>query len=226
MKFSMIAAATAMGLIASTASASTVDASYQVAGNPFGTSNLFSNVQVSSPGYSGVAPAGRFEMTSPTLGDFAAFCVDIYEFLQDDRTYDVSGTIYGQDIVDNIDRLFSSAYSQVVDGVTAAAFQISVWEIVYDTDTMLDLDGGNFFTVADANGVEFNEAVEAQADTFLAGLANAQMGAYDLTFMYNDGSQDIVTATPAIAAVPLPASSLLLLGAMGGLGALRRRKSA
>jgi len=122
-------------------------------------------------------------------------------------------------------RLASAAYDLVVDGVTAAAFQISVWEIVYDTDTMLDLDGGNFFTVADANGAEFNEAVEAQADTFLAGLASAQMGAYDLTFMYNDGSQDIVTATPAVAAVPLPASSLLLLGAIGGLGALRRRKS-
>lgn len=226
MKFSVFAVATAMGLMASTAIASTVDASYQVADNPFGTANLYANVQIASPGYNGAAPAGRFEMTSPTLGNFAAFCIDIYEYLQDDRTYDVSGTIYGQDIVDNIDRLFTSAYNQITDGVTAAAFQLSVWEVVYDTDTVLSLDGGNFYTPTDTNGAEFNELVEAQADLFLAGLASAEMGGFDLTFMYNDGSQDIVTGTPVPAAVPLPASSLLLVGALGGLGALRRRKAA
>jgi len=54
MKFSSIAGAAAIGLLASSASASTVDASYQVAGNPFGSSNLYEFVQVGSPGFSGV----------------------------------------------------------------------------------------------------------------------------------------------------------------------------
>ena len=50
---------------------------------------------------------------------------------------------------------------------------------------------------------------------------------FDLTFLEGElngdvHSQNLVTASP----VPLPATALLLVGALGGLGALRRKRRA
>ncbi len=202
---------------AGAAAASTVNVTYQTPGSPFGTQNLQQSLTVSSQGYNGPVRAGAFQLHGDNgFGNFTAFCIDIYQALQDNTAYQTTTTLFNASIVDNLDRLFTSVYASVDTALEAAAFQVSVWEIVEDTGSAsFDLDGGAF-------SMSGNAAVETLAGTYLSGLGSASTGGYSLTFLDNDQTQDIVTASP----VPLPASLLLFLGGLGGLGALRSRKSA
>jgi hypothetical protein len=116
--------------------------------------------------------------------------------------------------------VFDANYATLDTGnnTQAAGFQVALWDALYDTGWDA---GAGVFTVASG-------AVRNQANTFLAAASTAFGGpkAYNLTFLEsratNPQSQNLVTATP----VPLPAAAFLLAGALGGLAALRRRKTA
>lgn len=198
------------------AEATTVNVTWQQNGNAFGADNHHETVTVASPGYNGAVLAGRFQLTGDNgFGDFAAFCVDIYQSLRNPDRYETPANLFGAAVLNSIDRLYSSVYAQVDSATEAAAFQVALWEVIYDNGSAFDLNAGAFSTSGNAN-------VEALASSYLSGLSNASTGAYNLTFLYSENGQDLVTASP----IPLPATSLLLIAGLGGMAAVRARRKA
>jgi hypothetical protein len=223
----------AAGLAASAATAATVDVTFQVPGQSFGAANLQQSVTISTPNdptfqngglYDGTAGAGQFQLNGgATLGDFAAFCVELAQVLQGAATYTISGDLFEGRILASIDRLFSVAYDSVDTSLEASAFQVALWEIVHDDGPSYDLGTGNV-------RISGNAAVTDQASAYLDALSGAETGRYDILFLSSPVSQDIVTARLRLAsaeappAVPVPAAIWFLVGGIGGLGVMLRTR--
>ncbi|THH37100.1 PEP-CTERM sorting domain-containing protein [Aliishimia ponticola] len=196
---------------------------YQKSGNPFGNEGLYLPVTIDSEVYDGTFNAGGFAMTSEPLGEFFAFCIEVTQALRNGATYESVSNPFTDAVLANIEGLFNSAYDNVTDKVTSAAFQVAMWEIVEDTATGFDLSAGAFSAI-DAS--TFSGSVIDTAQGFLDGLATAPTGLFEVNYLLSPTSQDLVTAqrvTPP-AAVPVPASGLLLLSA-GVFLASRRRNT-
>lgn len=208
------AAALAVGF-ASASSAATFTATYQ-GSDPFGTPNLSETVSITSPSYTGGAQAGLLRLTGDNgIGDFLAFCVDLTKSLSAGSTYTTSSSsAYSALVEGDIDRLFTSVYASIDTAIEAAAFQLALWEIISDNGATYDLSAGSF--IASASG-----AVMQQAAAYLAGLANAATGGYQITYLHSRTSQDLVTVSP----VPVPAALGMLGLGIAGLFGLKRRRS-
>ena len=210
-------------MIFGAAEAATINANFQVPGTPFGFTDLQAYITVSSPGLNGDMAAGRIQLAGDHgFGEFAAFGVDIFQALRSSDYYETPVSLFNASITGNLDRLFTSVYAEVDTAREAAAFQVAIWEIIYDDGAGFDLSSGAF-------SASNNGEVEYWASTYLGGLSEASTGGYDLTFLFSQEGQDLVTASPRqeqslnAASVPLPASGLMLLGGLGGAAALRRK---
>jgi hypothetical protein len=179
--------------------------------------------------------AGGFDMNDTTGGlgsSFIAWCLDLGAFLGTSGSHDYMHTSNpfqngGVNLMEagiaRIQAMFNANYGNPLvstDRDTSAGFQLALWELVYDTD--FDIETGAFQASA-------SDAVESIASEFLS-LAEGYTGSdrWRLTFLESQGQgaarkQNLVTVSP----VPLPASGIMLIAAVGGLVAARkRRKSA
>lgn len=164
--------------------------------------------------------AGQFDGTldgSP----FVTFCADLYQTFSFGTTY-TDYTIQPLTLIQTLDlgRLFTSHYAQVVDSSTAAAFQVAIWEILYEANPAYDVSSGNFLAFG---------ASTPLAQNWLHNLGTFADITYTVQRLGNREQQDFLTwinVTPQLT-VPEP-SSLALFGiaAVGGLTASRKRKTA
>jgi hypothetical protein len=212
-------------------SATTVSLTYDgpSAVNPQTATITNASVAPGSGGWPQTVGAYGFNMTDTTgpMGRFLAWCVDVSHYLGTTgaNSYTITDTpfasSYGFDAgqMARVQSVFDANFAalDVASGNQAAGFQLALWNALYDTDSTV---------MAGAFSAMVNVDILEIANSFLT-LADGYSGtsAWDLTFLgSNTGKQNLVTATPA--AVPVPATGLLLLAALGGLGLARRRKSA
>lgn len=105
----------------------------------------------------------------------------------------------------------SSTGDTNLNGKKSAGPQLAMWEAIYETGPDFRLDLGNFQAK--------HRGARNHAHPFLGNMTKERQADYPLTFLHNDSGvqQDLVSIKrlpDPIAAVPLPAAGLLLLGAL------------
>jgi hypothetical protein len=176
----------------------------------------------------------QFSVTAPTTtanaGAFAGtlngqpiifFCFELTQFFY-------FGVPYSDYVVSNpsnakfdlLSRLFTEAFDQVLLNTdNSAAFQLAVWEILYDPSPT-NLSSGTFHVTNDFG----HPGTVALATTWLNNLP--AVGTYSITWLHSPDEQDFVFGTSTLREAPEP--SLLFLASIGlaAMGfAMRRRAS-
>lgn len=211
------------------AMATPIEISQQVSG---GGDNVFAGnghkiVNITSPSDAdGNVYAGAFALSANELGgNFIAWCLDIYDELDLASNYQITTTPFSDLALSAADQadikaLFDTSFFDLdlSSDTESAGFQVALWEIAFEGD-------GNTYDAATGDFAIASSSAIGVANGFLDLLGGPTTGNYELTFLESDGnSQDLVTAS--VSAVPLPASGLMLMGALAGLGLLsasRRR---
>jgi len=180
--------------------------------------------------------AGAFDMTQVGgggLGDFFAWCLDLGAYLgtSGEHGYEITNTPFqngGVDLMqagmDRISAVFNANFSADVTStnVKSAAFQLALWEAVYDDD--FNITTGDFRAASGDTNVN-----TAAAGYLSAASTYAGPNLWNVLFLEStdggvdgDRKQNLVT----VAAVPLPASVLMLLAALGAIGMTARCRRA
>lgn len=166
--------------------------------------------------------AGGISMRNLTTGGgtFAAWCVDVSSWLNTSSSganYTLtSGTSFFAGSLSTVTALERLASQYLLPSMTVAesgAFQLAVWEIVYESSGAYDLRSGNFFVDSPDNPID-------TANKWLANLGNSTP-TMTLGVWASTSSQDLaVFAAP----VPEPEIYAMLGVGLGLMGFVARRR--
>ncbi len=179
---------------------------------PGGT--YYQTVDVTTPPYSGVA--GGFVGTFDGVA-IQVFCYEIDQHFNFGVTYDNDYTLGTPTNEGLLSALYQEAYGMATaSAMNSAAFQLAVWEILYDDD--LSLFSGSFHTNRTGN------ATDALAETWLEGLGGfADKG--DIILYTSGDHQDFIGRRPS-SDVPEPGPvELIGIGLVAMLASARRREA-
>jgi hypothetical protein len=201
-------------------------------------------VNIDGPGGAGVGSVtwlGSSANAAPFNGVFIAYCIDLPQSisLNNSFTYTVTPLAgapqagaypnppggMGAAKANEIDILYGKDYMSTLGGAAAddrAAFQLAIWNIVYDTDASVSPTDGMFYA---ETGGGVSSAMLALANGFLADAfnpANQSFAASNIVALLgSNGEQDqIVINSPSFipqASIPAPAAALPAGIAMAGI---------
>jgi hypothetical protein len=181
----------------------------------------------SGANWQGYGSAGLFNWTrtsgtySGAQGNFMSFCTELGEHVSNGSNYcyDVvsleiapssgpMGALKADQVRELFGRYYTPAFGSVLSADAAAAMQLSIWEIVFETSGSLGLGAGS------AQFTNDNAAAIALAGTYLASIDGTGPRNNDIVVMSANGVQDQIIPTPG---------TLALLG-LGALATKRRRR--
>ena len=170
--------------------------------------------------------------TSATAGEFSilldgnhetSFCIEPYQYIQFGQVYTdytlVDGaTRFGATALGRLAGLYENHLDEArTSGAASAAFQIAVWEIVFEAANPIRLNEGTF-SIGGPFG--FGKAGTLAAD-WLAALDSQPQGNWRFAVLQSERRQDQLIASE----IPLPATAALLgVGLLGLAGARRRAR--
>ena len=190
------------------------------AADPLGTTGFVAGSQSFGLSIGGSPHTGGFEGTW-NAADIIFWCVELTQFFGFGNTYnDYVATYPDNPVMTLLGQLFTQAYAEAtMDATHSAAFQLAIWEIVYDSGN-LNINGGSFY-VTNNKG---NPATVALAQQWLSNLGNFA-DEYDLVLLHSASRQDFISFGGPFNKVPEPASLLLVSAAFIAMaGVLRRRQ--
>lgn len=189
----------------------------ELTGYAFGSAD---SVSVSSPSYSG--GAGEFVGTygsnaNPMLNpSFMTYCTDLlqnfaFNTVYTDYVFQTGVSAWGATKANDLGRLVTGYSSAVSDATSSAAFQLAVWEIIYENQAPYSLADGSF--------KDTSSAAATMATTWLAALPATSAVTVDK--LLSREHQDFMVTTP----VPEPSTYAMLLAGLASVGFIARRRS-
>ncbi|MES2831276.1 MAG: PEP-CTERM sorting domain-containing protein [Pseudomonadota bacterium] len=164
--------------------------------------------------------AGAFNTkASDTSGSFLAWCVDIFQstfFGKSITDFDrqTASTALLASKTDALTSLATQSLGKVNNSLTSAAFQLAIWEIANETNSVYGFTTGAF------RAFDASDESIALATQWLNGLPTVSgVSAYSISILESSGYQDLAVFTE----VPEPSSIAVLFAGLIGFAMTRRK---
>jgi len=210
--------------LAAFAAAAVLSAAPLAKADELGTQGFANGFQTFGLSIGGTVRAGGFAGTWNSE-DITFWCIELTQYFGFGNEYTDYVATPEPDgaIMTLLGQLFAQAFESALDDAThSAAFQLAIWEIVYDRANF-NLAGGNL-SVVNANG---NTAAVALAQTWLDHIGE-YTDTYNLILLRSRTHQDFVTFGEPFGDpndVPEPAPAALLAIAFLAMTVLLRRRA-
>ena len=188
-----------------------------------------------SPFVSRDVSAGAFNLNPPV--GILAYCIDLFQTISFGTLYsNYTTTSLAADAQitaarkGEIAQLFHGFYApSLTNSTKSAAFQLALWEILYETGPTLNVDGGDLANrgVNYAKNPNTPAGVVSLADTWLGGLGSFSTDLGGFTTYRSPERQDQISYRPvpeSTSAVPEPPTWALIFAGLTTLAFMTRRR--